>query len=159
MKSFFCATLAAVSLLSLAPARAADVGVSVQISDPGVYGRIDIGRFPQPAVVVAQPVVVQQPAYVVAQPQPVYLWVPPGHQKSWKSYCGRYNACGVPVYFVQDRWYRQHVLPYRGERGGYRDDDRRDRGDWGDRGGWDDRRDDHPGRGHGHGHGHGKHKD
>ena len=38
------------------PALAADVGVSVQISQPGVYGRIDIGRFPQPQVVVPQPV-------------------------------------------------------------------------------------------------------
>ena len=33
-------------------------GVSVQISQPGVYGRIDIGRFPQPQVVVAAPVIV-----------------------------------------------------------------------------------------------------
>lgn len=153
MKPFFCAALAAVSLLSLAPARAADVGVSVQISQPGVYGRIDIGRFPQPAVVVQQPVVIQQPAYVVAQPQPVYLWVPPGHQKKWKNYCGRYSACGVPVYFVQDGWYRQHVLPHRGERhdrGGRHDHDH-------DRGGRHDRDDDHPGKGHGHGRGHDKH--
>jgi hypothetical protein len=158
MKPFLCAALAAVSLLSLAPAQAADVGVSVQISQPGVYGRVDIGRFPQPAVVVQQPVIIQQPAYVVAQPQPVYLWVPPGHQKKWKSYCGRYNACGVPVYFVQDRWYRDHVLPHRGER--Y---DRDDRGGRYDRDGRDDDRrggpdwDDHPGKGHGHGRGHDKH--
>jgi hypothetical protein len=149
--------LAAVSLLSMAGAQATDVGVSVQISEPGAYGRIDIGRFPQPAVMVQQPVIVQQPAYVVAPPQPVYLWVPPGHQKHWRSYCGRYNACGVPVYFVQDRWYRQHVLPHRGERRDDRDDRRGD--DRGGRGGdWDDRRgDDHPGHGHGHGNGHGKH--
>jgi hypothetical protein len=156
MKVLLSAALAAVSLLSLTPAHATDVGVSVQISEPGMYGRIDLGRFPQPAVVVQQPVIVQQPAYVVAPPQPVYLWVPPGHQKKWKNYCGRYNACGVPVYFVQDRWYREHVLPHRGERydrddrGGRhdRDDDRRGGRDW----------DDHPGKGHGHGHGHGHDK-
>ena len=38
------------------PAQATDVGVSIGISQPGVYGRIDIGRFPQPAVVVTQQV-------------------------------------------------------------------------------------------------------
>lgn len=102
-----CATAAA---LSAPAARAADVGVSIAISQPGVYGRIDIGRYPQPAVIVPQPVLVQP--MVVAQPvQPVYLWVPPGHRKHWRKHCGRYGACGVPVYFVQDRWYRDHVAP------------------------------------------------
>ncbi len=93
------------------PALAADVGVSVSVSQPGVYGRIDIGRFPQPAVIVQQPVVIAQPRVVVHQPvQPMYLWVPPGHQKNWGKHCGRYQACGVPVYFVQDDWYHQHVM-------------------------------------------------
>jgi hypothetical protein len=102
-------------LLVLAPmlnASAAEVGVSVQISQPGVYGRIDIGRFPQPQLVVAQPVVITRPVVVVQQaPQPVYMWVPPGHRKNWRKHCGAYNACGVPVYFVQDQWYGQHVDP------------------------------------------------
>ena len=105
------------------PARAgADVGVSIQISQPGVYGRVDIGRFPQPAVVVTQPVVIR-PA-VVAQPvQPVYMWVPPGHRKNWRKHCGQYGACGVPVYFVRDGWYQQHVAPprHRHGHGGRRD--------------------------------------
>jgi hypothetical protein len=106
------ATLAALgATLAAGAAHATDVGVSVQISQPGVYGRVDIGRFPQPAVVVQQPVVIAQPAVVVAQPQPVYMWVPPGHRKHWHKHCYRYNACGTPVYFVQDRWYRQHVAP------------------------------------------------
>jgi len=106
-------------------AQAADVGVSIAISQPGVYGRIDIGQFPQPAVMVSQPVLVARPAVVVAQPQPVYLWVPPGHRQHWSKHCGRYNACGVPVYFVQDQWYRQHVMaPQRhGEQGRDRDHD------------------------------------
>lgn len=89
-------------------AMATDVGVSVQISQPGVYGRIDIGRFPQPAVVVAQPVVVARP--VAVAPPPAYLWVPPGHRKNWRRHCHRYGACGTPVYFVQEGWYRQHVM-------------------------------------------------
>ena len=102
--------VAAAATLSLcaavAPAQAADVGVSVQISQPGVYGRIDIGQFPRPQVVVQQPVIVLQ------QPQrlaPVYMWVPPGHRKNWKKHCRDYGACGVPVYFVQDQWYDNHV--------------------------------------------------
>jgi hypothetical protein len=101
-----CATVLAAAA---GAAGAADVGVSVQISQPGVYGRIDIGRFPQPQVIVPQPVVVAAP--VVVQPaQPVYVWVPPGHRKHWKKHCGEYNACGVPVYFVRHDWYRDHVM-------------------------------------------------
>jgi hypothetical protein len=107
------AITAAVALLSLATsAQATDVGVSVQISQPGVYGRIDIGRFPQPQIVVAQPVIVTRPVVVApAPPQPVYMWVPPGHRKDWRKHCGKYNACGVPVYFVRDDWYEGHVHP------------------------------------------------
>jgi len=90
---------------------AADVGVSIGISQPGVYGRIDIGRYPPPVLVAPQPVWVARPRTVVVQPEPVYLWVPPGHRKHWHKHCGAYGACGQPVYFVQDRWYQQHVAP------------------------------------------------
>ncbi|HEV8313416.1 MAG TPA: hypothetical protein VGQ23_10140 [Burkholderiaceae bacterium] len=132
MKKLLCA-VAIVG--AVAPVMAADVGVSVSVSQPGVYGRIDIGNFPQPAVVVAQPVVIQQPRVVVAQPvQPVYMWVPPGHQKNWGKHCQEYNACGVPVYFVKDEWYQQNVMHGKG-------------GDHGDHGG------------KGHGKGKGKHGD
>jgi hypothetical protein len=130
--------IAAAALVASLPAFATEVGVSVQISQPGVYGRVDIGRFPQPQVVVAQSVIIQRQVQVVQAPQPVYMWVPPGHRKNWRKHCGRYDACGVPVYFVQDQWYGQHVRPH-GEH---------DRGD--DRGRGDE-------RGRGHGKGHGKH--
>lgn len=104
------ASLAALALPSFAGN--VDVGVSVQISQPGVYGRIDIGRFPQPQVVVAQPVLVVPPRVVVAQPvQPVYMYVPPGHRKNWRKHCADYGACGVPVYFVRHDWYDQNVYP------------------------------------------------
>lgn len=134
--------IAAVLFLSAAAlpsAFAADVGVSVQISQPGVYGRVDIGRFPQPQVVVAQPVIIQRPVAVV-RPEPVYMWVPPGHRKNWRKHCGQYNACGVPVYFVRDDWYDQRGPGH--ER--HHDDHDRDRDN---------------GRDHGkdHGKGHGKH--
>lgn len=119
-----------------APAVASNVGVTIEVSQPGVYGRIDINRFPQPAVIVPQPVIIAPPRAVVVQPQPVYLWVPPGHRKDWGKHCGKYNACGVPVYFVRHDWYDQNV---RYERRGRDDDDR--------------------GQGKGKGHGKGKDRD
>ena len=78
------------SLVASLPAQAADVGVSIGISQPGVYGRIDIGRFPQPVLIVQQPVIIERPAVYVASP-PIYLWVPPGHQKNWRKHCSYYN--------------------------------------------------------------------
>lgn len=108
MKTLLAAALAT-SLLAALPVQAADVGVSVSISQPGVYGRIDIGRFPQPQLVVMQPVIIQRPMTVVQAPEPVYMWVPPGHRKNWRQNCGRYQACGVPVYFVRDDWYDREV--------------------------------------------------
>lgn len=116
------ATLAAASLSLALPAHATEVGVSIQISQPGVYGRIDIGQYPQPVLVMTQPVIIQRPVYVVQQPQPVYLWVPPGHRKHWSKHCGGYGACGVPVYFVQDQWYDSHVRYAQGKGGGHEDD-------------------------------------
>ncbi len=127
---------AALMIAAIAPAaHATDVGVSIGISQPGVYGRIDIGRFPQPAVIVPQPVIIAPPPVAVVQPQPVYLWVPPGHRKHWGRYCREYNACGVPVYFVRHDWYERNVRYAEA---------RRDRGD---------------DRGYGHGKGHGKGRD
>ncbi len=109
MKYLFVAALTAAAVAL--PAQAAEVAVSVQITQPGVYGRIDIGRFPQPQVVVQQPMIITRPPVVVVAPEPVYMWVPPGHRKNWRKHCGQYNACGVPVYFVQDDWYGDHVHP------------------------------------------------
>jgi len=129
-----CAAALAAGVLAAhdsALAGGVDVGVSVQISQPGVYGRVDIGRFPQPAVVLPQPVIIapppRPPAGVVVMapppppPAPVYMWVPPGQRMHWRRYCGRYGACGLPVYFVQDAWYARHVQP----RDRWRDHDRR----------------------------------
>ena len=110
MKRLLAAAAGACALAASAPTLSAEVGVSVQISQPGVYGRIDIGRFPQPQLVVQQPVIIGRPAAVQAQP-PVYMWVPPGHRKNWRRHCAAYGACGVPVYFVRDEWYGEHVHP------------------------------------------------
>ena len=98
------------SAFSTAPALAADVGVSVSVGQPGFYGRIDIGNFPQPRVVYARPVVIQ-PVPVLVVSQPIYLHVPPGHAKNWRKHCHKYNACNQPAYFVREEWYNNVYVP------------------------------------------------
>lgn len=103
--------LAIVMILFAVSAQAADVGVSVSVGQPGFYGRIDIGNVPQPELIYARPIVVH-PAPVGVVHQPVYMHVPPGHAKNWKKHCHKYNACGHPVYFVQERWYNEVYVPH-----------------------------------------------
>ena len=83
-----------------------NVGVSIDINQPGVYGRINIGNMPPPAVVYAEPVVMV-PAPIAVYQQPIYLYVPPAHQANWGRYCNAYSACGQPVYFVQETWVKE----------------------------------------------------
>ncbi len=133
-------------LLSAAAASAQQASVTIDGPPlPGLFGRVQISaNLPMPPVYLPKPVVVSPPRVALpAPPEPVYLWVPPGHRKNWKSYCGRYDACGRPVYFVQEGWVREHE-PQRFEK---RNKKKRDRDD-----------DDH-GRGHGKGHGKGHDKD
>lgn len=144
-------TAGLLALAALAPAHAADVdvGVSISVGQPGFYGRIDIGNVPPPVVVYPQPVIIQQVPVAVVR-QPIYLHVPPGHQKNWAKHCYRYAACNQPVYFVQESWYQEVYVPQYRQRYApppppsrkYKHDD--DRG---------------PGKGHGRGHGKGRDKD
>jgi len=106
--------LLALCAFALAPAFAqTNVGVSVSVMQPGLYGRVDIGNYPQPRLIYAQPVVVA-PSPVAVYRQPIYLYVPPNHQKNWKHDCRRYNACGQPVYFVREDWVRERYDEHRG---------------------------------------------
>ena len=114
--------IAATLAVAATSASAADVGVSVNINQPGVYGRIEIGNVPQPQLIYPRPIFIQ-PAPVGVVVQPIYLHVPPGHEKHWARHCRQYNACGQPVYFVQDEWYRDKYAP----RYGARREDRNDR--------------------------------
>lgn len=115
------ALVAAVTAAS--PAFAADVGVSVNIGQPGFYGRIDIGDYPQPQVIYRRPIVIEQ---VPMDRAPIYLRVPPGHAKHWSKHCGKYDACGERVLFVQDNWYNREYSPrYRED---HRDHQGNDRG-------------------------------
>lgn len=150
MKILFLPLAAALSWCAMT-ATAADVGVSVSVSQPGLYGRIDIGNVPAPEIIFPTPVVVV-PAPVGVVHQPVYLHVPPGHEKKWKKYCRRYDACGVPVYFVKERWYNTVYVPARHGRGGHggKHHDDHDHGHGHDKGGGH-------GKGGGKGHGKGNH--
>lgn len=130
---------------ALTPAMAqTNVGVSIGIQQPGVYGRIDIGNYPRPMLVYPQPMVIA-PSPVAVYQQPIYLYVPPGHQKNWAKHCYRYSACGQPVYFVQESWVRERYEERRAHEGRGRDG----------RGG-DHDRDNGRGKDRGNGHGHGR---
>jgi len=113
MKHFL--SILVITLVVATSAHAADVGVSVSVGQPGFYGRVDIGNFPQPEIIYPQPVMIQPYAGIAGQP--VYLHVPPGHEKKWRKHCHKYNACGRPVYFVRDRWYNDVYVPHHRARG------------------------------------------
>ena len=140
----FAAALAAAT----APVLGADVGVSISIGQPGFYGRIDIGDYPQPRVIYQQPRIVGR--VPVGRP-PIYLYVPPGHAKNWRKHCHEYNACGERVYFVQENWYQREYVPRYQERHGDRRDDKHDERRDEHRG---DNKKDHRGDDHDRGHGH-----
>ena len=101
------AALTSAALTTPAPA---DVGISVSVSQPGLYGQLNIGNLPPPPVIFAQPVVIERTPRYVSAPA-VYLHVPPGHEKHWDKHCAEYNACGRPVYFVRDEWYKNVYEP------------------------------------------------
>lgn len=97
------------TLLATGPALAVDLGVSIGIGDPNFYGHIVIGDAPPPVVVYREPMVVVRSQVVV---EPIYLRVRAGHAQNWPQYCGQYNACGRPVYFVQDEYYSEVYAPH-----------------------------------------------
>jgi hypothetical protein len=111
----------------VAPAVAAELGLSINIGEPGFYGQLDIGDFPHPELIYNQPVIIERGGGYGSQ-QPVYLRVPPGHERHWREHCHQYNACGQPVYFVRDNWYQQTYAPhYREQHHGHGRDDKQDK--------------------------------
>jgi hypothetical protein len=108
MRKFLSAALLVAALA--APVMAADVGVSISVGQPGFYGQINIGNVPPPPLIFARPVVVQRVSRYVAV-EPIYLHVPPGHEKHWDRHCAEYSACGRPVYFVRNDWYNSEYAP------------------------------------------------
>lgn len=142
MKKILAATFLGLTAAALSAPASAQVGVSVNVGEPGFYGQINIGEVPRPQVIYRQPVIIDRVPESVGPP--IYLRVPPGHAKHWAKHCGEYNACGHQVYFVRDDWYNNvYVRHY------HHDGD--DHGHGRDH----DDRDDHHGHGHGHGGDHG----
>ncbi len=97
-------------LLGAASAAQAQVYVGASVSgvlSPGVFGRIDIGNLGG-----MPPVISPQPVYIERGPSmaPLYIYAAPHERANWRRYCGRYEACGAPVYFVDvgsnGRWSR-----------------------------------------------------
>jgi hypothetical protein len=148
MKILAILTLAAAAL----PGHAGtNIGVSIGINAPGQYGRIDINNYPQPVLVMQQPII-YAPAPQAVYQRAVYLYVPPAHRANWGRYCGNYRACGQPVYFVQENWVHDEYRREHEQRQVKRSrqgDERHDRGD--DRG-----HEGGKGNGKGNGKGHGK---
>jgi hypothetical protein len=133
-------------IITLSLALAAVLGAHVAMAEPyvnvtvggeikpGVYGRVEIGTNPPPVVYSPTPVVIQPvlvPGQVLA---PAYVYAPPGHRKHWAKHCSKYNACGVPVYFVKVDG-KGRVIPDKRGVGRHEEGDRNE---------------------HGHGHGHGR---
>ena len=138
MKIPFKALAASLAFAVVGPAAmAAEPYVNATVGGvlaPGVYGQIQIGNAPPPPVLYPQPVIISR-SQVLVQQEPMYLYVPPGHAKKWSKHCGKYNACGRPVYFVNmDRYQRE------------RDDDRQGDNDRGHGNGKGKSK----GKGHGH---------
>lgn len=147
MKHFLIALTVAAATITT-PAFAADVDLSLSIGQPGFYGQLDIGDYPQPQVLYRRPIMIERGQ--MDRP-PIYLRVPPGHARNWRKHCHKYNACGERVLFVQDNWYRREYVPRYQEQHRDHQNDRRDEGG-------DHRRDDrgshkkgHSGNDHDHG--------
>jgi hypothetical protein len=119
--------LAMASAIGLAAgnlARAADINFSLSIGEPDFFGRLDVGDF-QPQLINRRPVIIER-VRSAPPPPPVYLRVRPGEERNWKRNCRKYDACGAPVYFVRDNWYRTQYAPrYRERHAGPRPDDNR----------------------------------
>jgi hypothetical protein len=126
MKRFLiAATVAAATVATFnSVALAADVGVSLSIGQPGFYGQLNIGGYPQPRVLYRQPIAIGR---IPMDRPPIYMRVPPGHAKHWRKHCREYNACGERVLFVRDDWYNREYVPRYQEQ--HRDRGNDDRGE------------------------------
>lgn len=116
--------LLAAALAALSSPVFADHSVVV-VGQPGYYGTLDINGYPDPQYYNARPVVITRSAGMTNEP--MYLRVPQDQRLHWAANCDAYDACGQPVYFVQDRWYSDVYSPQYRTRYGVRNDDRDDR--------------------------------
>ena len=112
MKYTYCmAAFAALAFGATAAYADVDIGVAIRGEiAPGVYGRVDIGGRPAPALVYAKPVIIEQPPAHVVVGEPLYLHVPPEHARAWRLHCREYHACNRQVYFVRSREYEPEYI-------------------------------------------------
>ena len=142
MKKLLVALALTIAAATAAPA-SADVGISIRVGEPGFYGQLDLGDryyYGRPPLIYSEPVIIERRFRHLT---PIYLVVPPGHARRWQSYCGRYNACARPVYFVRNDWYRAVYAPRYRERHArdWRHDHRDNRRDRRDDDRWNHRHD------------------
>lgn len=78
------------------------------MGQPGYYGRIEIGDYPQPPLLISNAVMGNPGVY---SGQPVYMHVPSAQAYAWSRYCQRYGACDWMVYFVDNEWYESVYVP------------------------------------------------
>jgi len=98
-------------MFTATPGLTTDVGLSIQIGQPGFYGEIHLGdAYPLPELVYPNPTIIYTPPNVVHQP--MYLHAPHRHIKNWRRYCIQYRACDRPVYFVGEQWYNDVYVPH-----------------------------------------------
>ena len=93
----FAAALAATTF----PALANDVGVSISIGQPGSYGRIDLGGYPQPRVMFRA---------AMNRPQ-IYMHVPPALPKTGASTAVLTSPVENGSIF-QNNWYERNFVSH-----------------------------------------------
>jgi len=77
------------------------------VTSPEIFGEVTFGDI-QPQVIYRHPQAIYQKNSQYSNP--VYVYIPAGHEEHWAKYCGRYNLCDSKVYFVQGQWYRDYKL-------------------------------------------------
>lgn len=78
------------------------------MGQPGFYGRIEIGDYTQPPLLISNAVMGNPGVYTGS---PVYMHVPPAQAHAWGRYCHVYGACDWMVYFVDNGWYDSVYVP------------------------------------------------
>jgi hypothetical protein len=85
-------------------------------ADQGIYGRLDLEKFPKPEFINAKPILGD--ASKRASGKSIYVHVPPGYERHWQFHCKTYDACNVPVQFVTEHWFVKVYLPAVGAQDG-----------------------------------------
>jgi hypothetical protein len=110
-------TLLSLSILIAAMSVAAAAAAAVSDSDAGIYGQLDLAKFPKPKLTNSKPVIIEAIENKAAS-KPVYIHIAPGQEQHWRTLCKTYAACAAPVYFVTENWFLNVYLPAVGAQDG-----------------------------------------